>query len=178
MALEEIASNEFFLKKLQKEARVRDTNKDGFISKEDYDVVVQRYKEMGVSEAHLEKLRKNHDMLCTVMGITDDSIKLSYDQCIANFTKSSAQLEEVIKIFDTHFDIIDTNEDGKISFKEWTEHYKALDIDVKHARASFDAMDTNGDGIVSRDEFRAYHKEYYTTADDNLKSSLLHGPLD
>ncbi len=52
-----------------------------------------------------------------------------------------------------------------------------LGIDTVHARASFDAMDANGDSIVSKEEFTAYLKEFYLTAEDKLKSSLLLGPL-
>ena len=174
---EELANNEFFMRKLLTEAWVRDVNKDGFITKEDFHVVIQRYKDMGVAEAHLEKLKKNFDILCMVLGIADDSVKLTYDQCIANFLKCGTQLEEICKIFDTHFEIIDTNENGEISFKEWTDYYTAMGIDTKHARASFDTMDTNSDGIISKEEFRAYNIEYYTTAEDKLQSSLLYGPL-
>ena len=54
---------------------------------------------------------------------------------------------------------------------------KALNIDKAHARASFDAMDTNGDGKISKEEFVAYHVEFYYTAEDKLKSSILYGPL-
>lgn len=65
---------------------------------------------MGVSEEHLKKLEKNHDLLCEALGIVDDSVKLTYDQCIANFVKCSAQLGDILKIFTTHFEIIDTDE--------------------------------------------------------------------
>ncbi len=123
--LEELAKNDFWQRKLQTEARVRDTTKDGFVSKEDYNLVIRRYKDMNISEEHLKKLEKNHNLLCMALGIVDDSIKLTYDQCIANFVKCSAQVEEFVKIFDTHFEIIDTNENGEISFKEWTDYYNA-----------------------------------------------------
>lgn len=139
--------------------------------------MIERYKELGVSEEHLKKLEHNHDLLCKALGIVDDSVKLTYDECITNFVKNCANVEEVLNIFNTHFEIIDTNENGEISFKEWVDYYKVMGIDTAYARASFDAMDTNGDGVVSKEEFFAFNKEYYVTAEDKLKSSLLHGPL-
>ena len=176
--LEVLAKNEFWMRKLRTEARVRDTNKDGFVSKADFDIVLQRYKAMGTPEGHLKKLEKNHDLLCAALGIGDDTVQLTYDQCIENFTKCSNQLEEILKIFVTHFEIIDTNEDGKISFQEWVNYHKALGIDTSYAKGSFDAMDTNSDGVVSMEEFFAYSKEFYVTAEDKLMSSLLLGPLE
>ena len=175
--LEELAKNEFWLRKLRTESRTRDTNKDGFLSKDDFRLVIERYKEFCVSEAHLKKLEKNYDLLCATLGIADDSVKLTYDQCIDNFTKCGDHLEEIVKTFMTHFEIIDSNEDGKISFEEWVNYYKAMGIDTVHAKPSFEAMNTNKDGVVSMEEFIAFNKEYYFTAEDNLKSSLLHGPL-
>ena len=175
--LEELAKSEFWVKKLRNEARVRDTNKDGFVTLSDYHIVIERYKEMGASKEHLKKLEDNHNLLCKALGIVNDSVKLTYDECIANFAKSCANVEEILKIFSTHFEIIDADGNGEISFQEWVNYYKAMGIDVTYARASFDAMDTNSDGVVSKEEFFAFNKEYYVTTEDKLKSSLLHGPL-
>ena len=53
---EGLQSNEFWRKKANRAIQVRDTNKDGRISKADFDLVVQRYREMGASEEHLKKM--------------------------------------------------------------------------------------------------------------------------
>lgn len=66
------------------------------------------------------------------------------------------------------FNNLDLNEDGVISFTEWTAHYQSLGIDTANARASFDAMDKNGDGKISKEEFVNYHYEFFFTTENNL----------
>ena len=174
----DLAKNEFYMKKVMRECKVRDTNKDGFISRADFEMVVQRYKDMGFPDKIIKKLSDHYAKFMEVIGIVDSSTKLTYEEVINNFSRSSNNLEALGKLIDGHFDIVDTNEDGKISFKEWTDAYKAMDIDTVHARASFDAMDTNGDGIVSKEEFLAYCLEFYGSTEDKLNSSIIYGPLD
>lgn len=109
--------------------------------------------------------------------MTDDSVKLTFEESIENFKASNANPVGIAGLFSSHFEIIDSNRDGEISFKEWTDYYTALGVDTKYARASFDAMDTNGDGVVSREEFIEFNKEFYLTAEDKLHSSIMYGPL-
>lgn len=174
--MDNLIKNDFWMKKLMKECEVRDDNKDQVLTRADYEKKVQRYKDMGSSEKHLKKLSDHYDAFMEVLGIADPKTRLPYKEAIANFSKSNFEVLE--KLIVTHFDIIDTNEDGKISFDEWVTLYKVLNIDTSHARASFDAMDANSDGVVSKEEFFAYTKEFYTSVEDTLKSSILYGPLD
>lgn len=176
--LEELVKNEFWHKKMTKELSVRDADKDGFISRSDFQLIIQRYKDMGSSEEHLKKLNKNFDAICFMFGVKDEHTKLSFEQCIDSFSKAGAMVGDVSEVFTTHFEIIDSDGNGEISYKEWVNCYKALDIDTAYARASFDACDTNGDGIISKEEFAAYAYEFIFTAEDKLKSSIIHGPLE
>ncbi len=45
-------------------------------------IILQRYKDMGSSEEHLKKIRKNFDMLCMTI---DDSVKLTHEELVDNF---------------------------------------------------------------------------------------------
>lgn len=160
--------------------KIRDTTKDGFISKEDFDLVVERYREMGAPETHLKKMVGYFDHTCKQFGLVE-GVKLTYDQFGKKMAESGAKeqsRESRIGIFMEMFDIIDTNADSLISFEEWKNYYSAMGIDTKYARASFDAMNTKGDGIVSKEEFLAYVEEFYYSSEDKLKSSILYGPLE
>ncbi len=171
---EDLTKNEFWRRKYHTFMTIRDTNKDGMISKADYTLIIQRYKDMGVSEKHLQKLEKNFYEMLKAGGIEDDTTALTYEEYSANFRKNA---KDYAKNIVNQFEVIDSDENGEISFEEWLQHYKAHGIDTVHARPSFDAMDTNGDGVVSKEEFIAYSTEYFYTAEDKLKSSLLYGPL-
>ena len=174
----DLAKNEFYVKKIMKECKVRDANKDGFLSKEDFDMVVQRYKNMGFSDKVIKKLSDHYAEFMKVLGITGPSTKVTYKETIVNFSKASNNLEALRNLVNGHFEVIDINGDGTISFDEWVKAYKAMNIDTQFARASYDAMDTSGDGDVSKEEFLAYTMEFYGSTEDKLKSSILYGPLD
>ena len=82
-----------------------------------------------------------------------------------NTALKAREMEKISKdvvgtLFSGMFQVIDTDANGTISFKEW--------------RASFDAMDTNGDNDVSMEEFDAYNKEFSFSAEDTLHSSILY----
>ena len=175
---EALAKNPFYMKKLMRECKVRDTSNDGFIARDDFEIIIQRYKDMGYSDQHIKVLSERYEKYMEVLGIADPNAKLTYEQVITNFLKASNHVEVLEKLIDGHFAIIDGNGDGEVSFTEWVDSHKAMGIDTAHAKASFAAMDKNGDGAVSKEEFMAYNKEFYVSTEDTLNSSILFGPLD
>ena len=166
------------MKKLRKECEIRDTNKDGFISRADFELVVQRYRDMGYSDKFIEKLSDRNAKFMALLGLKDPDTKLTYEEAITHFLAGSNSIDAMEKSVKDHFGVVDTNEDGLISFDEWVVVYKVAGIDIAHARPSFDAMNISGAGFATKEEFHAYFMEFYTSVEDKLKSSLLLGPLD
>ncbi len=177
MSAEEFWKNALWKKKMQRELKIRDLDGDGFVSKADYDLVIQRYRELGAPEKRLEKMTQLLARVMKSMGI-DGTTKLTLQECSKNFEKSGTKPEDLDEWFMIQFKILDTNGDGEISFKEWSDYYTVVGIDTVHARPSFDAMDTDGDGVISKEEFLAFIKEFYFSKEDKLKSSIMYGPLD
>ncbi len=180
MMAEDLTLNEFWKKKVYRAIRVRDANKDGYISKADFELIVQRYKDIGAPEEHLKKLDKVFTAHCVRYDLTDESAKLTYDQFAAMLARTAKNKDEDKRVdfFKSMFVVIDIDGNGEISFQEWVEFYKAMGIDTQYARASFDAMDANKDGIISKKEFAAYINEYFFSSENKLNSSILYGPLD
>ena len=173
--------NAFWQAKFRRAMEVRDVDKDGYIKIADFKLIVERYRELGAPECHLKKIEKSYEQFCAKLGLLDETTALTYQEFSSNFASILDKLGNISvsnDLFQTSFNIIDTNEDGKISFSEWTNYYKAHGIDPAHAKASFDAMDTNHDGVVSIDEFIAYNKEFFLSTEDTLKSSILFGPIE
>ena len=174
----ELMKDPFFARKFKREAEIRDIDKDGFIIRADFTVIAQRHAEMGTPEHKVKELREMMNRTADSMGLTDDNIKLTYEEFGMSWENEIKEMGEDKAQFAELFHAVDLNNDGAISYEEWARHYQAMGIDTKHARASFDAMDTNGDKEVSKQEFIDYHYEYYYTNKDELKSSLLNGPLE
>ncbi len=168
----------FWNKKLDKAARVRDTDHDGKISQHDFDLVLQRYGKLtGATKAKVEACQRFMKRFLAQIGLDKPSKSLTYDQ-YKHGIAGHADNPNKDDYYTGLFDILDANANGIISSDEWATHYKCLGIDPAHARASFAAMDLNKSGTVTRDEFVAYHCEFFFSAEDKLNSSILFGPLD
>ena len=168
----------FFRKKIRRAVEVFDTNKNGLISLADYDLVIQRYKDLGISEKHLELVKGVFKQLSDTMGLSDPSKSITYDEFEEKYLKNLEKMRGHTKeLFSGAFSMIDTNENGVISLKEWQDYYQAAGIDIKYAEDSFRAMDTNGNGVISKEEFVAFNDEYFYTSENKLNSAILYGPL-
>ena len=176
-----LRKSEFWRKKFARAVQVRDTDKSGDISRADFELVVTRYQQLGSSTPqHLANVSKLMMSSCDAIGLTDESVKLSYAEFEEKWSSAilkKAEKGEYVQFFSSMFNNLDLNEDGVISLTEWTAHYQSLGIDTTYARASFDAMDTNGDGKISKEEFVNYHYEFFFTTENKLNSAILYGPI-
>lgn len=168
---------ELYLKKRQRELVVRDADKDGFISRADYELIIQRHIDLGTPAEKVKQVRELVEAMCASIGLTDYDVKQTYEENDNCWRKQAEEMGITTMQFEILFDAVDLNNDGEVSFEEWIIHNKALGINSIHARASFDAM-SKGDEKVSKEQFVDYHMEFYYTGEDNLKSSILYGPLD
>ena len=168
----------FWNKKLDRAVRVRDVDKDGVITRKDFKLVAQRYKDLGdVSGEQLQRVHESLMKLCDPVGLIDDTKQFTYEEFKRRL--ANINLVEVNNtLFRTIFNGLDINGNGVVSMKEWELHYKCMGLDPKYAKASFEAMDTDGDGVVSLEEFTAYHVEFFSSTENKLNSAILYGPLD
>ncbi len=178
MAFDSLKKSDFWIKKLHTAALAQDVDKDGFVTRKDFDTIIQYYKDTGAPPEHVKNLRENFDKLYVVWGLTDENRKVTVEDFVEMWRE---KVDEIFALADDiisgWFKQVDINADGKISIEEWLIHNAALKLDSETAKKSFEAMDTNGDGVVSAEEFKAYHFEFFFSAEDKLKSSILFGPL-
>ncbi|KAK6051429.1 hypothetical protein COOONC_11061 [Cooperia oncophora] len=93
------------------------------------------------------------------------SLKELEERIISN---TRAHLEEAIIEAQSHFNIVDTNKDGKVSWSEYEPHYlskdshkdghdhenvNGVDSFAGTERATFDRADLNSDGLLDPEEW-------------------------
>ena len=177
-----LQQNDFWKKKFRRACEVRDTNGDGYISRADFVQMVDRLKTLNVSTPrHIERYTQYLKKASDFFSLVDDSVKFTIEDFQEKWIAGMKKWVESGTIqdwFGSMFDVLDIDEDGFISFEEWTAHYHALSIDTAHARASFDALDVNHDQKIAKDEFVKYHIEYFLSVDNKMNSAILFGPLE
>ena len=185
----QLRRNDFWQRKFRRTVEVHDIIKCGSMSREDFEVVVNRYRKLDTATSqHAENLSQSLLHFADVMGFTNPSVKMSYDDYRDTYLKvlsaegaklasPNEKLPFGLDVFLNMFSNLDMNGDGVITFNEWRAHYQCMGIDTAHARASFNAMDKSGEGKITKQQFVNYQYEYWFTAENKFNSEFLYGPL-
>ena len=175
----------YHLRKMRTRAARLDINKDGFISREDYEIMSKRLTEY--SKVTEEQAKRIHD---TVLVIAD-SIKLTGDTKYP-VEQFAAKISQAIlgstpennrgglhKSHNALFDVIDTNNDGHISVEEFKVYLKVVapDVTEDQAKHAFDVIDANKNGEISREEFLAAAEEFFCGVEETELAASFMGKL-
>ena len=174
----ELKKSEFWKKKFRKAVESRDTDKNGSITRSDFELVVESYKKSaGGTTDKIEKLSKLMSSFCDKLGLSD-SVVLSYEEFKQRWQAMMAQDPDVNNmLFKSMFVCLDAKGDDIIDIDEWKMHNAAMGIPPGYAQDSFNAMDQDGDEKITMDEFVNYHAEFFFTTENKLNSAILFGPL-
>lgn len=173
--------SDFWKKKIRAAIKYRDADRDGTISKGDFELIWERYKKLSSSTSeHSKSLSKMVTKFVDDLGLSDPETKLTYEQYekrwMASISKPDTLATEEA-YFKELFCNLDADGSGNISFKEWEHHCSAYGIPIEHARDSFEAMDVDKDNYITEEEFVKYHMEFFFSAENKLNSKILFGPL-
>lgn len=175
--------SDFWLRKMRTYFSRIDFDKDGAITRKDFEGMADRFIKSG-------KLKCEHesDLMQTLCAVWDKFLEpfgggesLNQDR----FIESMSKLVHDPKLKDTlqgplplFFHAVDANDDHLISGDEFTQFFDILGLDPKLAVDTFAAIDTNGDGDISLDEFVCAGVEFFTEEQDESKpSKLFWGPM-
>ncbi len=162
-----------------------DINKNGIISREDYEIMSERLSKY--SNLTEKQAKEVHDALMSVA----DSINLKpgiehkleeYAPKLSQMMLSKAPKERDISTHRTHsslFDAIDTNKDGHISVKEYTIYLKVIapDVTEDEAKHAFDVIDQDKNGEISREELIEAAKDFLFGVEETEISKVFFGKL-
>ena len=167
---QEFLKNKEWMKKIKEHFTYLDTNKNGFLSQEDWILMVDNLKAiLGMEEEKFKTVKEVHIKLASRLGATP-GVQLTPEEFIktaakfaANEYESRACLKEVT---DALFDVLDTNRNGTISLTEYTKLLQSCNIaDPEIAKAVFDSMDPNHDGKIQITELYDLSDKFWFTLD-------------
>ena len=138
-----------------------DLNHDGFISREDYELMAKKLQQYGKLNA--EDAESTRKAFMTVADAFDlkPGVKIPVEEAAkkANREFSVMPREKKMTILkETHdpiFDALDRDKDGHISLDEFKVYFQIIapDISEDEMKHSFNVMDSNKNGEISREEF-------------------------
>jgi len=170
----------FWERKIRSYFRRLDFDGDGKVSKRDYDILGDRYVELGKLDGIREKQVRRH-----LNKFWDEFFRayevygsIGEDEYIGVVRKQAKQISPTAGIFFyTFFELMDLNGDGFVTKDEFNLFFKVFNLDEATASETFKALDTDGDGRLTEDEFVTAGRQYFTSNDESLPSKIIFGPL-
>jgi len=174
------------LRKLQLRFALLDTDGNGYLSQEDYDLVTLRLcaafghlpgtaEYERVHNAYLklwEQLRSRMDL--------DGTGRITLDQFMAGCERAIHEqrpLPPAHDPVDLIFEMVDADQNGVIDLVEFTTWMHAYGVGAQDTVEAFDLLDSDDDGVLSREEVSAAAQAFYGSTDPADVGNWLFGPL-
>ena len=176
----------FRLRKLRTHFSRMDVDNNGFISREDYELLAKKVNELGeTSSDRAERCRKAFMDVADSVGFTpgvkipkEEAVKKANEMMLTTpWAEQRAMCESAHNLI---FDAIDLNGDGHISMEEFKIYFQVLAPTMSEAdkERSFKLIDVNGNGEISREEFLQASFEYLHGVKETELSKVFYGPLE
>lgn len=162
-----------------------DVNKDGYISREDFEMMVERLNEYSkITKEQAELSRKAMMDVADTLGFKPGvrkEIEEAAKQASENILSVTPERRKALVNNDHNllFDVFDTNKDGHISPEEFKVYFQVKDPSVSEAEITrcFNIIDSNGDGEISREEFLAAAYDFFCGLEETELSNAFFGTL-
>ena len=162
-----------------------DTNNDGCISREDYEVMSEKLAEYsGMTKEQTESSYKEFMKIADALGFKPGvNIPIETAAQQASEVVFSTPVDKMkALLYDQHnmfFDVIDTNKDGHISLKEFEVYMRVMVPNTSESAIihSFNTIDTDKNGEISREEFLAAAEDFLLGVEETEVSKVFFGEL-
>ena len=171
----------YHLRKLRTRCHRMDMNHDGYLSREDFELMAKRLVEhaSGITKQKTEEIYAAFLSIADFIGLKP-GVKIPLEEAAKIGSDRHLSPEQPTEnLDDLLFDCIDTNSDGHISIEEFKVYFKVIghDISDEEIKHSFDTIDSNGNGEISREEFVAAAKDFYCGVEETELSNAFYGKL-
>lgn len=177
-------------RKLRLRFALLDTDGDGSLSREDFELVTLRvcaaFGHLPGSADYdrvLGAYLKVWERLCAELEhdpYEGCSMPEFLDACdralLAPAVSDLPQLHD-LDLVDLVFDIADADQNGVIDLAEFTAWMHAYGVGARATVEAFDLLDSDHDGVLSRDEMMQAAEEFYSAVDPLVAGNWLFGPL-
>ena len=177
-------------RKLQLRFALLDTDGDGTLSREDFELVTLRicaaFGHLPGSPGYdrvLGAYLKLWERLCAEMGhdpyehtLLPDFLSACERALLGPAREDLPQLHD-LDLVDLIFDIADADDNGVIDLAEFTTWMHAYGVGARDTIDAFDLLDTDKDGVLSRAEMLKAAEEFYNAQDPVVAGNWLFGPL-
>ncbi|NEP56368.1 MAG: hypothetical protein F6K31_05000 [Symploca sp. SIO2G7] len=188
MTPEKFLSSSIWVARVKTYFKLMDVNGDGFLSLSDYEEIADRFVELQSNSSNSEEIRTLFRALFKNMiaggASVDANTKITEEESVTNAAKAVSVLQSAPEVGrrknEVFFDLIDTDNSGKISREEYRKYLAIYSGGEQPERAdkAFDSIDTDGNGSITRAEFVEGHMGYwFTHPSDQNHSPLPYGPL-
>jgi Ca2+-binding EF-hand superfamily protein len=177
-------------RKLQLRFALLDTDGNGYLSQEDYDLVALR---LCAAFGHLpgtEAYERVHNAYLTLWEQLRNRIDTDGEGRITlqQFMEGCERLMEeepggdgvyrpLVDPVDLIFDMIDADRSGGIDLREFTTWMHAYGVGPQDTVEAFDLLDADDDGQLNREEVAAAADAFYSSSDPADVGNWLFGPL-
>lgn len=179
-------------KKLERKFHVFDANGDGFVQREDFDIIIDKLLQLrGLSTDSTAggAVRDQYlDYWMTLQRFAD----ANRDQRVSlaewmEYHDAALEFEKVLEeqgeegtlqpFAEVLFQMLDTNGDGQVSADEYCEFLQAYKLDENAARQTFQHLDERNNGFITLEELFGLVEQFYASNDPEAAGNWLFGPL-
>lgn len=179
-------------KKLKRKFQIFDANGDGFVQRDDFDLIIGnllKLRDLSADSSGGQAIADQYiDYWLTLQHFVDANQDekitmgewMTYHEAALEFEKVLAEQGEegTLRPFaEVLFQMLDRNGDGQVSADEYHEFLQAYQLDVEAARQAFEHLDQQGKGHLTLDELFALVDDFYTSNNPDSPGNWLFGPL-
>lgn len=174
--------SEFWTRKMKTYFNRIDFDKDGSITKKDFEGMGERFVEADKLDADAGakmkgKLVEIWDKYISAVGGGDGITEEKFIAAMQKLVQDPAMKETLAGPLPLFFQAVDANNDGFIDSGEFGIFFRIFGLEETMAPASFQAIDTNNDGLLSKDEFVTAGTDFFTSDNAACPTKLFWGPL-